>query len=574
MIKKGENGNIKLIIIIAIIAILLILGIVFTFKPNKKEPIVPKQEPYEYFVLNSLNGKSGIIDKKGNTIVNAEYENIYIPNQAKDVFICFKDENNYSIINKEGQDIFKEYDSVYAILVSETSLEMEKNVLLYEQNEKFGLIDFSGKKITDAIYDEVESLPNKPGFIRVKKGESYGVIDSVGNTVIDIKYNSVVGDEYSTASGYDKTGYIVSEKTNTGIMYGYINSEGKTVIEPKYESISRALEYDDDDIYLIFMENGKKGVIKNKKVIIKPKYQTISYYNLSNIFVVNRNGRYGFCDNSGEEILPVEYSTYFVAGNYICVKKDDSMMLYDLHGNLVNTNIYKSIIETENPQFFIAQDEKGYYSIISKDFQINNNYKNISYAFNNFFIITTDDDKTGILDVYSGMEVEPAYDSIIVLESARALEARKGNELDVYSEKIEKILTMKDGIVEKVSDKYFTIYSNTEKQYIDDKGNPVSNTDVYENLKLYSYKAENGKWGYKDKEGNVKVEAKYDRVTELNEYGFAGIQIGTKWGVIDEEGNVVLEPKYELETYYEPSFIGKYLLEQQETVYCTEMGEK
>ena len=176
--------------------------------------------------------------------------------------------------------------------------------------------------------------------------------------------------------------------------------------------------------------------------------------------------------------------------------------------------------------------------------------------------------------MYSGMEVEPAYDSIIVLESARALEARKGNELDVYSEKIEKILTMKDGIVEKVSDKYFTIYSNTEKQYIDDKGNPVSNTDVYENLKLYSYKAENGKWGYKDKEGNVKVEAKYDRVTELNEYGFAGIQIGTKWGVIDEEGNVVLEPKYELETYYEPSFIGKYLLEQQETVYCTEMGEK
>ena len=37
---------------------------------------------------------------------------------------------------------------------------------------------------------------------------------------------------------------------------------GKVLIKPKYESISRAAEYQDEDIYLIVMQNGKKGVIK------------------------------------------------------------------------------------------------------------------------------------------------------------------------------------------------------------------------------------------------------------------------------------------------------------------------
>jgi hypothetical protein len=343
------------------------------------------------------------------------------------------------------------------------------------------------------------------------------------------------------------------------------------IIEPKYESITRCLEYEDDDIYLVFMQNGKKGVMKNKKTIIKAKYQSINYYNVSNIFAVNRNGKYGFYNNSGDEILPVEYTDYSIAGNYIAVKKDDSMLLYDVHGNLVNTNNYKSIIETSNPSYFIAKNENGYYSIISKDFQIEDNYTAVSYAFDNFFVYTTEDGKSGVLNVYTGDEINPEYDVIIVLDGAKALEARKGNQLDIYSENFEKILTMSDGIVEKVSDDYFSIYSDTEMKYIDKKGNLVSNTEVYKDLNIYAYQTDDGKWGFADKNGNIVVDCKYDIVTELNQYGFAGICQDGKWGVIDQNGKVIVVPSYEIETYYEPSFVGKYLLEEGESVYCTEV---
>lgn len=571
---RNENGNLKIVIAIVIILLVILVGVII-FKVNNKKPVeIIAQEPYEYFLMYTTDEAVGVIDKTGKEIIKPIYTCIYIPNQSKDVFICFTDDENYQILDSKGKDLFANYESVYPIVISDTTLEMEKNVLSYEKDGKYGLIDYTGKELTKPIYDSVSSLTNKPGCILVKKDGLYGVVDSKGNIVIEPKYNTIKGDEYSSeAEGYSKTGYIISEKTSTGIIYGYINYEGKMLIEPKYELITRCQEYNEDDIYLVFMNNGKKGVIKNKKIIINAKYQSINYYNTSGIFIVNKNGKYGFYKNNGDEILDAIYTEYSLAGNYISVKKDDTMMLYDIHGNLINTNNYKSIIETSNPSYFIATDESNYYSIISKDVQIQDNYTNITYAFDNFFVFTTEEGKSGVLNIYSGIEVEPEYDYIIVLEGAKALEARKGNKVDIYSEKFEKVLTMEDAIVEKVSDEYFSIYSKTEKQYINNTGNLVENTEVYKDLKLYSYQADDGKWGFINSQGTVVVDCKYDRVTELNEYGFAGICQDERWGVIDSSGNVIVVPSYEIETYYEPSFIGKYLLDEVETIYCQELEE-
>ena len=175
------------------------------------------------------------------------------------------------------------------------------------------------------------------------------------------------------------------------------------------------------------------------------------------------------------------------------------------------------------------------------------------------------------IDVYAGLEIAPEYDVIIALENVNALEARKGITVDIYSKKIEKVLTMEDAVVEAVNKDYVSIYSDTELKYINNVGELVSNTEVYKDLKLYSYQADDGKWGFADKTGNIVVDCKYDVVTELNEYGFAGIFQENKWGVIDENGKVVVVPEYEIDTYYTPTFVGKYLLEELETKYCVDI---
>ncbi len=95
-------------------------------------------------------------------------------------------------------------------------------------------------------------------------------------------------------------------------------------------------------------------------------------------------------------------------------------------------------------------------------------------------------------------------------------------------------------------------------KYFDYDGNELLARNLFINNKLYtSYNGE--KWGFIDKNDNTVVECKYDRVTEFNEYGFAGICENNKWGVIDENGNIVQEPIYKIdETNSEPEFLGKY----------------
>ena len=101
----------------------------------------------------------------------------------------------------------------------------------------------------------------------------------------------------------------------------------------------------------------------------------------------------------------------------------------------------------------------------------------------------------------------------------------------------------------------------------------VENTEVYPDNKLYSIQKD-GKWGFTNHEGEVVVPCKYDLVTELNSYGFAGVKQDGKWGVIDASGKVVVVPSYEIDTYYLPSFMGKYLLQEQYGAQCIELSDK
>ena len=85
-----------------------------------------------------------------------------------------------------------------------------------------------------------------------------------------------------------------------------------------------------------------------------------------------------------------------------------------------------------------------------------------------------------------------------------------------------KICEMKDAKIE-VKDNYIVIYNENEKKYFNKEGNEIKNTEVYPNNVLFAQQRDN-KWGFVNKDGDMVVEAKYDKVTEFNEFGFASVQ--------------------------------------------------
>ena len=160
--KKGNNKAMPiLLLLIIIVAVILIV------RNAKGDSKVSVQEVtnYNYFVV-TVNEKSGVIDKEGKIIINPEYDSIQIPNPEKPIFVCLYDYNSetreYSskVLNDKSEEILNKFDNVQAILNNNTSISnsYQTTILKYKKDGKYGLLKINGKKITSAIYDNIETL--------------------------------------------------------------------------------------------------------------------------------------------------------------------------------------------------------------------------------------------------------------------------------------------------------------------------------------------------------------------------------------------------------------------------------
>ncbi len=70
---------------------------------RKKE----KEEKSASYYLLKQDNKFGVIDEKGNKIIEPKYTEIIIPNIHKAVFLCYEDENEIVLQSKREQDINK-----------------------------------------------------------------------------------------------------------------------------------------------------------------------------------------------------------------------------------------------------------------------------------------------------------------------------------------------------------------------------------------------------------------------------------------------------------------------------------
>ena len=154
--------------------------------------------------------------------------------------------------------------------------------------------------------------------------------------------------------------------------------------------------------------------------------------------------------------------------------------------------------------------------------------------------------------------IEIKYDSIEKLEGTNYIVTRlsENNSAQIYDRNLKQLCDMSNAIIDTEND-YVKIYNDTETKYFDLDGNEKQNTEVLGDNSIYA-KSQDGKWGFVDKSGNVVVDYIYDKATDLNSYGYAGIEQDGKWGVVDAEGKVIVEPTYVFNVKTEPEFIKEY----------------
>lgn len=561
------NKRIRWIIISVLTIIVLAIGIMAIVNELNVHYKIEEISEYNYFILEQ-NGKYGVIDKSGNIVIDADYEAVQIPNPSKDIFICIKEYNQDTkeyatvVYNGKKEEILSNYNNVQAVAIftNINSTPYERSVLTYKENGKYGLIDLQGKEITKPIYDEISSINYKEGTFLVKQNEQEGIINMKGKTIIKCEYESVTSDNYyNEDQNNEKAGFIVSKKTDDGYRYGYINYRGSKIVKPIFTQLERVTEISDDkNIYFIAFKDGQAGLLKNNKEIVNYEYEDIQYNVLSDVFIIQRNGKYGATTREGKTILYPEYSSVYTGGIYINAVKDNVIEVFDLQGNKIETDI-NSKIKTENSNYYITIDKNNIYKVVdaNENVIINNDYNYMEYLPGDYFIVARDS-KNGVVDINGKSVIELKYDSISRINETNILQAETNKSIELYNLNMKKITTMSNATIKEVKDdkEYILLFSENDFKYLDKDGNILKAQELFKENNLFA-KNVNGKWGFVDKNGNLKVQNKYEVVTDFNKYGFAGIKKDGKWGVIDQEGHIVQEPIYELK-WNMPEFIGKY----------------
>ena len=392
--------------------------------------------------MREENGKYGVKDQNDEIIVQIQYEKIIIPNEHRDVFFCYNGEQK-TILDKNNKTIFEEYDNVDLIKLSNISENVyEKNALIYQKNEKFGLLSITGNIILEAKYDEIYSLGYKENEIIVKENNKYMIYDTNGKNLIKDVFDSIQSDEFYTEEDeYRKSGYIVCKITSDGYRYGYYDYEYNKVLEINYNQISRILDVKNkNNIYLIASLNGQFGVFINNTKVIDTQYQSINYDSELEVFIVERTGKYGAFNENGTEIIKPEFNSLIVQGVFLYAQNDTEQKVYNKNGKEVNIPFTTIIESTETSQYYI---------------KIENN-------------------KYGIINDKNELIINCEYDLIQQISGTNAFQGVK-NDIDtttIFNKNLENVLEMVHATTE-VSDGKIRIYNDSEEVDFDFDGNKI-----------------------------------------------------------------------------------------------------
>ncbi len=564
MNKKKVIVFIVLVLIIIAVAVSLIIY----FSERAKYIFdVEYVSNIEYNIIEK-DGSYGVIDGDGNIVVEPTYNVIQIPNPSKPLFICMSNYNTETkeyetkVLNEKREQIITGYSNVQAIPTDSTAdgVPYENTVLKYKKDGKYGIISTEGEEITEPIYEDISAVTYKEGMLLVKENGKYGVININGKVVIKPEYDNITVDNYYDAeTKYQKTGFIVCNINEEGYRYGYVDYRGKKILDTIYTEIERVTEIEnEDDLYIIAYKDGQAGLLKNKKVVLNYEYEEIMYYSYNDVFIVQRNGKQGIADRNGNIKIDTKYTNMSFGGIYVNVTDENNeSKILDLNGNEV-TDGYVAKMPTQDGMHYIVYDEEGIYKIIDNNgnIVIDKQYTNIEEIGNNYYIVANNRNN-GIIDLSGKSLVELKYNSIVKIDNTELLQANisETSTVSLINKNMEVVVTMDDANMD-IEDGYIRLYSENENKYFDYAGKELKAEEVFPNNNIYASEKD-GKWGFVDKNGNTVIENKYDMVTELNEYGFAGIKEDGKWGIVNSEGKIIQEPTYELEEV-SPKFIGKY----------------
>ena len=261
---------------------------------------------------------------------------------------------------------------------------------------------------------------------------------------------------------------------------------------------------------------------------------------------VRRNGKYGYVDKSGHEVIPCKYD---YAGNFreglAIFEKDDKWGYIDKKGREVIPCKYDRTFNFSEGLAIVEKDDKSGF-IDKEGREVIPCMYDAAGSFSEGLAYVEKDDKWGFIDK-EGREVIPCkYDDAGSFSDGLA-SVKKYDKYGFIDKEGIQILPCKYDAVGNFSDGLACVVKDFGISYIDKEGRKVipCKYDLTFNFCEGLAKVEkDAKHGFIDKEGREVIPCMYDAAGSFSE-GLAYVKKDDKWGYIDKTGREIIPFIYE-----------------------------
>ncbi len=447
------------------------------------------------------DGKWGVIDFHNKVLLPFEYEHKH-RNMRSDEWVAslFKDGKQLLINLKTKKE--KPWDCNCGASASENdSTEVAQGFIRVRKGDKYGLLNPEGKQILPYQYNFIRYDAAPPNsyhmpapYVQINKNQHWGVADTTGHILIP--------PVYTTGISFELGNFFVCEKKLGDDHYVQVllDKQGKPVLDSDYKSIETAYTDNDSIPYFKLKKDNRFGFYTpSTQKLVKPQYDQISDY-LFNItkkgaLKVTKDGKEGLVDvNTGKVIVPALYNN---------VNSQDSLQ----------------------PHLYIVENEGkfGVFDAQKQKLIIPLEYDYLRYTKEKKLFEVRNDQKYGLVNLKNQEVIPLQYFAIQNLKPGFFL------------------LTQQDSTYHNT----FSFYNVTKQSF---RKAPDS-TEVIYNAHLATIK-EKGKTKLWDPLANKVIEGTYSKNGFPNEilyfsHGLAVSYKDGKAGVIDTLGQVVIPFKYE-----------------------------
>jgi hypothetical protein len=350
----------------------------------EKQIIIPCQYqnafPFaEGRAMVQLNKKVGFIDEKGEVVIPIQYDYLldshFFKNGLVRVRLGSQDDNSTGFVDKNGQIIIplKHY------LLSDFVNGLARAVIISGSELKYGFYNNEGKLVIPFQPYKLSNFDHY-GLAYFKRPNSFKTL--IMNRLGQILFDST---DYCLEKPFSDSLAVFSQETEHFDSNqqkvklhkeGYLDLKGRVVIPARFY---RAWPFRLGRAVVQESEFSPKFLInKQGQIIHQNGYQDIGIHTSEGLIPVMQNGKYGFIDSTGREVIPIQYDrvNYFGVGSAL-VEKNQQCWLIDRKGNAlsakfaVNSNEDLGIFYEGMMMIYQKNTEgEGKWGFLNKNFQL------------------------------------------------------------------------------------------------------------------------------------------------------------------------------------------------------------